>query len=185
MRSKLRRRPVFFAVAATVLVAVVVAGYWFAPWKLFTNKQVDEALPAVPGPVSASADPTPSPGPTQSPAVRLLAQGSFISHEHQTSGTVQLVQLPDQRRQLIFRDLSTSDGPDVWVWLSDQPVRADEATWSSFTSGHYVALAPLKGNRGNQVYEVPATADLTTLHSVSLWCRRFAVSFGAAELIPS
>jgi hypothetical protein len=184
MRSNLRRRPAYWAVAAFVLTAAVVAGYWFAPWKLFTNKQVDEALPAVVGAATPTGAATAS-RPTPSPGVQLLAQGSFVSHEHQTSGTVQLVQLPNGRRQLILRNLSTSDGPDVWVWLSDQPVKPDRATWSSFTSGRYVAVAPLKGNRGNQVYDIPASADLTTLHSVALWCRRFSVSFGAAALVPA
>ena len=45
----------------------------------------------------------------------------------------------------------------------------------------YVELGRLKGNRGNQVYDVPAGTDLTGLVSVTIWCKRFATSFGAAE----
>jgi hypothetical protein len=48
-----------------------------------------------------------------------------------------------------------------------------------------VALAPLKGNHGNQVYNIPDEVDLSTVHSVALWCRRFSVSFGAAALSPT
>jgi hypothetical protein len=170
-----------------VIVALGIAGglglYWFAPWKLFTSKRVDDAVPVVvattpggpSGTLSASA----------SPADRVLATGTFVSHEHHTTGTVQLVALADGRRQLVLRDLSTSDGPDVWVWLSDKPVGTDRSSWSSFGTGHYVALARLKGNQGNQVYDIPTEVDLPGVHSVSLWCRRFSVSFGAAALTPA
>jgi hypothetical protein len=41
----------------------------------------------------------------------------------------------------------------------------------------------LKGNVGNQLYTVPDDTDLVELHSVTIWCDRFDVSFGAAELI--
>jgi hypothetical protein len=166
----------------TVVVALLAVGgfglYWFAPWKLVTSKRVDEALPAVA--VQGSPSGAASPAATD----RVLAQGTFVSHEHTTTGTVQLVALADGRRQLLLRDLSTSDGPDVWVWLSDQPVSTAQSSWNSFGTGHYVPLARLKGNQGNQVYDLPADVDLTAVRSVSLWCRRFSVSFGAAPLTP-
>jgi hypothetical protein len=170
-----------------VIVALGIAGgfglYWFAPWKLFTSKRVDDAVPVVVA--TAAGSPTVTPGAAPSPAGRVLATGTFVSHEHHTTGTVQLVTLADGRRQLVLHDLSTSDGPDVWVWLSDKPVGSDPSSWSSFGTGHYVALARLKGNQGNQVYDLPAEVDLASVHSVSLWCRRFSVSFGAAALAPT
>ena len=171
------------------MVALLAGGgfglYWFAPWKLVTSKRVDEALPAVATQTSPATASSPATSPAASattPADRLLAQGTFVSHEHTTTGTVQLIALADGRRQLLLRDLSTSDGPDVWVWLSDQPVSTARSSWSSFGNGHYVPLARLKGNQGNQAYDLPAEVDLATVRSVSLWCRRFSVSFGAAAL---
>jgi hypothetical protein len=53
-----------------------------------------------------------------------------------------------------------------------------------FDDGRYVDLGSLKGNVGNQNYVIPADVDLTTLSSLSLWCDRFDVSFGAATLAP-
>jgi hypothetical protein len=44
-------------------------------------------------------------------------------------------------------------------------------------------LGPLKGNKGNQNYPIPADADITDLTSVTIWCDRFSVSFGAAQLL--
>ncbi len=113
---------------------------------------------------------------------RLLASGDLITHEHETSGSVKLIQLTDGRIQLTFENLSTSDGPDLRIWLSDQPVVEGRDGWHLFDDGRYVELGPLKANKGNQVYDVPAGTDIEGLTSVSIWCKRFAVSFGAAAL---
>jgi hypothetical protein len=48
-----------------------------------------------------------------------------------------------------------------------------------------VELGPLKGNRGDRAYDLPAGTEPTGLTSVSIWCERFAVSFGAAPLTPA
>jgi hypothetical protein len=196
MVRRLLRSPFTWVLVLVLAAGAAFGGYWFQPWKLFTDTEVHERLPAVaaspsPGPAStgstgtgpASAEPT-ADAPTPA-ANALVAAGSFITHEHETSGDVQLVRLADGRVQLVLRDLVTSDGPDLRVWLTDQPVRRGAAGWRVFDDGAWVELGRLKGNRGDQVYEVPADADLDRLRSVSIWCRRFAVSFGAAALRPA
>ena len=160
------------------LAAVIAAGaglYLFQPWRLVTNREVQEALPAVSAP---AADATASAAPTG----RLLGGGDFVTHEHETRGRAELVRLADGRHQLLLRDLDTSDGPDLRVWLTDQAVVPGRAGWDVFDDGRWVELGRLRGNRGNQAYDVPASVDLTGLTSVSIWCKRFAVSFGAAPL---
>lgn len=185
---------------AWVLVLVVAAAaafglYWFQPWKLLTNTTVDEAVPVVaPPPKAEDAGASPRPGST-APAVtsagpspvgnQILASGDFVSHEHQTMGTAQIVRLADGRHQLVLQDLQTSNGPDLRVWLADQPVLDGTAGWRVFDDGKWAELARLKGNRGDQVYEVPAAVDPAEFRSVAIWCRRFAVSFGAAPLTPA
>jgi hypothetical protein len=114
----------------------------------------------------------------------LLAMGTIISHEHTSSGIARLIRLADGRVQVTLENLDTSDGPDLHVWLSDQPVIPGNGGWFVFDDGRYVELGPLKANRGNQVYDVPAGTDLTGLTSVTIWCKRFSVSFGAAPLDP-
>ena len=42
----------------------------------------------------------------------------------------------------------------------------------------------MKGNIGAQNYEVPAGTDLGRYRTVVIWCVRFSVAFGAAELTP-
>jgi hypothetical protein len=88
---------------------------------------------------------------------------------------------------LTLATLSTSNGPDLRVWLASAPVKPGRDGWHVFDDPQYqhLSLGSLKGNLGNQVYEIPAGADLAALTSVSIWCDRFNVSFGAATLIPS
>ncbi len=161
--------------AAVVLVAVAAGLYWFQPWKLVTSKTVNDPVPVV----DTNTETRPAPGTS---AATLVARGVLVAHEHNTSGDVQLVRLADGRHQLIIHDLSTSDGPDLRVWLTDQPLRASSEGWRIFDDGRYLELGPLKGNRGTQVYDIPAGTDVVAYRSVTIWCKRFAVSFGAADL---
>jgi hypothetical protein len=188
MIGRLLRKPVTWVVVALLAVGGAFGLYWFQPWKIFTTVTVNETLPEVetrePAPTTApttAASTTPTTGAPAKPAANtLLRTGKLITHEHATSGDVQLVRLANGEVQLVLKNLKTSDGPDVRVWLTDQPV--DPADWYAFDDGRWVELGPLKGNVGNQVYAVPAGTDLAGLRSVSLWCKRFSVSFGAAEL---
>ena len=171
-----------------LVVAVVVAGgYWFEPWRLFTTREVDERLPAS-APVDQPATAPPAPG-ASAPGASApsgpvdLLRGRFVSHEHGTSGRVRVVSQPDGSRLLAIEDLNTSDGPDLRVWLTDAEVSEDG--WRVFDDGRYVDLGELRGNKGNLVYELPGDVDLADYQSVSIWCERFSVSFGAAALVPA
>lgn len=170
------------------MLAVLALGggfglYWFQPWRLFTSHTVNDTLPSLGAQTSAAG--TASGTASSPPANTLLATGSLMSLEHQTSGTASLVQRFDGRVQLVLAQLATSDGPDLHVWLTDQTVRTDHSGWFIFDDGRYVELGALKGNRGNQVYDVPAGTDLASLTSAVIWCKRFAVAFGAAQLEPA
>jgi hypothetical protein len=198
-----RRRTLAVAAVAAAAVVAAVALPLFQPWRLFTAHVVDEALPGA-DPISMSTSsvapptisdghrqtPTATPpnGPARTPAstppttTRQLSTGRFISHEHQTKGTASILELPNGSRVLRLEALATSDGPDLEVWLSDAKVTEGRPGWHVFDDGRYRSLGQLKGNRGNQNYVIPADVDLTALRSVSIWCNRFNVSFGAAEL---
>ena len=83
---------------------------------------------------------------------------------------------------LTLENLDTSNGPDVHVWLSAAHVVEGTGGWYTAGSADHYDLGLIKGNQGNQVYEVPADVDLSLYKSVDLWCVQFSVSFGAAEL---
>jgi hypothetical protein len=184
------RRIVWSAVAAVVVLGVAFGAYWFQPWKLWTDDRVDDTLPAAataPVPSAPLSEPEPAsvgePASAPSrPRAVLVARGSFVSHEHSTHGTASIVRQPDGHRVLALANLRTSEGPVVKVWLTDRKVT--KKGWHSFDDGRYVDLGDLKGNLGNQLYRIPDDADLSGLRSVTIWCDRFDVSFGAAELVP-
>ncbi len=44
-------------------------------------------------------------------------------------------------------------------------------------------LGRLKGNLGNQNYEIPAGTDLSKYRNAVVWCARFSVGFGVATLV--
>jgi len=166
-----------------VLPLVAAALYWFAPWKLFTTTTVDDALALPAESVTATPRPAASGSVSTSPAGPVvLAEGRFVSHEHRTSGSARIVRTLDGHRQLELLALSTSDGPDLRVWLTDRPVVPGLDGAYAFDDGAHHELGKLKGNRGNQVYPLPDDLDLSNVRSVTIWCARFAVSFGAAEL---
>ena len=183
-----RSRRVIVPAAVLAGAGVALALAVFQPWRLFVDEVVWEALPAA----SASASPSqdqgpaasspPAPRPTSSEPVE-IARGELISHEHATTGTVRLLRLADGTRVIRVEGLDTSSGPDLRVWLSDQPVIDGTDGWRVFDDGDYLDLGGLKGNKGDQNYVVPAGADIDGLTSVSIWCARFAVSFGAADLV--
>ena len=175
------RKPTVLVPLVLLLVIVLAIGAWlFQPWKLFTDEVVDEALPLPAAASSAPTNPGTTPEPTPEPQV--LAKGRFISHEHETTGRAEVLQLPDGKRVLRVEDLQTSNGPDLKVWLAAAPVIPGTDGWFVFDDDEFEDLGPLKGNIGNQNYRIPDSVDLKQLSSVSIWCDRFSVSFGAAEL---
>lgn len=175
------RRPIVLIPVILLGIAVITAGMLaFQPWRLFTNVTVDEALPTVSAPASASSSVEAATEPVE-PVT--LATGEFISHEHGTAGTVRILELPDGSRVLRIENLDTDNGPDLKVWLTDAPVIDGPSGWFVFDDGEYVDLGSLKGNKGSQNYAIPADVDLADLTSVTIWCDRFSVSFGAAELV--
>ncbi|MDV5143912.1 DM13 domain-containing protein [Streptomyces sp. SBC-4] len=166
---------------------------WFKPWALWVDETVHEALPFAPATATATATASASGGgsgsatatatePAAPAGPTIVAQGTFISHEHTTSGTVKLIRLSDGSHTVRLENLDTSNGPDLRVWLTDAPVKEGTAGWRVFDDGAHVSLGKLKGNKGDQNYAVPADVDPTGLTGVTIWCDRFDVSFGAAEL---
>lgn len=107
----------------------------------------------------------------------VLASGTFVSQAHETKGTAELVEV-DGKKYLQLRDFHTSNGPDVRVYL----VKGSSANPSSVKAPGSIDLGSIKGNIGDQAYELPAGIDLDEYGAVSIWCERFAVGFGGAML---
>ena len=108
-----------------------------------------------------------------------LLRGRFHTNAHETKGVATIYRLDDGRRVLRLTEFSTSNGPDVRVYLvAAGDVQGEDAA----KRAGVVDLGALKGNVGDQNYEVPEGLDLSQYRAVSIWCRRFSVNFGAAPL---
>jgi hypothetical protein len=162
--------------AAVLVVLAAVTLIWFQPQKLFYDQEVDEALPSIAAEETAAPSGSVTPSAPAEPVE--LASGTFVSREHETAGTARLLRLPDGQVVVRFEGFETSNGPVLVVWLSRNTATGDDGAFDD----DYVDLGPLKGNVGDQNYLVPAEADPTAYTSVVVWCDRFDVSFGAADL---
>ena len=153
------------------LAVVVVAGGWYAfrPERLFVDTTVNESLGAVTAAATEAAPAT-------------LATGMFHSNAHETKGTASVLDVGGGRRVLRLTDFATSNGPDVRVYLVAAGDVQDDATVK--TAG-FVELGLMKGNMGDQNYEIPASIDLDQYRTVTIWCKRFSVNFGSAPLAKS
>ena len=160
--------------AVVVAVLAVVTLVWFQPQKLFYDDRVDEVLPTAeaPPPADAGVITVAPSGPVD------LASGTFVSREHETVGTARVVRLPDGQVVVRLEGFETSNGPALFVYLSQNPAAGEEAAFDE----EFVDLGVLKGNVGDQNYPVPAGVDATGWVSVVIWCDRFDAAFGAADL---
>ena len=158
----MKNRKLLFGLAAVILVALWAA---FRPERLFIDAKVNEGMPAT-GAQSAAPD-------------KPLATGTFHSVAHKSAGNATIFQLADGKRVLRFTNFETSNGPDVRVYL----VAANDATDAdTVTKAGFVEIAPLKGNIGDQNYELSSDLDLTKYRAVTIWCKRFSVNFATAPL---
>ena len=148
-----------------------------------SNAGADAADSVAGSAANSNADATTEPSVEETPKRAVTAEGTFISHEHPTAGTARIITLEDGSRVLRLVGLDTDNGPDLKVWLAAAPVIEGRDGWFVFDDDEYLSLGALKGNKGNQNYAIPDDADISDLTSVTIWCERFSVSFGAAELI--
>ena len=160
--SRLSRKK---AILGLIGIPVLVGAWWaFRPEKLFINQKVNEAAPA-----SLSAEP------------EALYTGKLEGKTHQTSGRATIYKSPDGMQYLRLTDFTTSNGPDVHVVL----VRAEDmALEQEIVKGEleHVELGTLKGNQGDQNYDLPAATDLNQYQAVAIYCERFHAIFGVARL---
>ena len=90
---------------------------------------------------------------------------------HMVAGVAKVINLEDGRTFLRLENLKSTNGPDLYVYLA-----------SGIDSSDIVNLGRLKGNIGNQNYEIPAGTDLAKYNTVLIWCKAFSTLFGSAKL---
>lgn len=151
-----RRRELWVPVGAAYLLVAAGAGVALG-LPLLVDDVVDE-------PVVVAAT-----------SAREASTGQFEAREHPGQGTATLVDTT-HGTALTLTDFATDNGPDLRVYLV--PADAGEGSIDGF-----VDLGVLKGNIGDQQYEVPDAVDAGAGWRVVVWCRAFAVTFTEALLV--
>lgn len=169
-----------------IVLGIAASIGWWLLSPLWTNVEVSETFPTEAASVGTEPPATavveaqateaiaaPDSNPT------LVSQGAFYNIAHVGSGTAGVYQLADESRILRLENFQVENGPDLYVYLVPlDPV--PNSTGSDIPGS--VNLGRLKGNIGDQNYEIPAGLDLSQYKSVVIWCQAFAVPFSAAPL---
>jgi len=105
--------------------------------------------------------------------------GEFHAVAHPGTGDAYVYRLEDGSHALRLESLDIFNGPALYVYA----VAADDANDSdTVLEAGFLDLGPLKGNQGNQTYELPADFDPAKYRAISVWCERFSVNFATAPL---
>lgn len=143
-------------IGAYLLTALVVGAYLGR--SMFIDDEVNERVVKV------------------TPRNVLLARGSFEPVAHSAAGAATAIRTRAGARVLTLTNLDVTNGPDLRVYLVAGPAR-DESEVDEFKD-----LGGLKGNKGNQQYDLPPELDIDRYTTVVIWCRAFSVNFARAPL---
>ncbi len=150
------------AIPSFAIGTVFGAAFWYLASPLWIDRVVDENLAVVTGD-------------------QVIATGALRDADasHKGSGDVKLVTLADGRSQIQFSNFTVTNGPDLKIYMSAHP---DPQNSGDVKDNEFLSLGVLKGNIGDQAYDIPAGTDLSKYGSVTVWCEQFGVLFASAAL---
>lgn len=154
----------------TAIVILAAAGIYFSGlYTYFIKSKVSEELPQM----NANQNEVAA-GP------KILKQGDFVDADflHKGSGKAYILEYADGKKILRFENFETVNGPDLYVYLS----KTTNPTGDIESLGAYIDLGRLKGNIGDQNYELPKNIIAETYSSAVIWCKKFGVLFPYAVL---
>jgi hypothetical protein len=124
-------------------------------------------------------EPMPEASGNESSGSSLILQGQFQGADsfHQGAGDAGVYELPDGTYILRLDEFTVTNGPDLHVLLATGTNPTGQSDL-----GEYLDLGKLKGNLGNQNYELPPGVDISEYHSVVIYCLPFHVIFSTAPL---
>jgi hypothetical protein len=155
-------------IGAYLLTAVVAGGYLGR--STLIDDEVNERVVKVTAPAPTDG------GARARPKNVLLARGSFEPVAHSAAGAATAIRTAAGTRVLTLTNFEVDNGPDLRVYLVAGPAR-DESDVDEFED-----LGALKGNKGDQQYDLPRELDLDRYTTVVIWCRAFSVNFARAPL---
>jgi Electron transfer DM13 len=167
-----RSRELRVPVLGAYLLTAVVVGVYLGRSTLIDD-EVNERVVTVSPPAPASAGGARA---SERPRNVLLGRGRFEPVAHSVTGTATTIRTAAGARVLTLTNFEVDNGPDLRVYVVAGPAR-DESEVDDFED-----LGALKGNKGNQQYELPRGLDLRRYSTVVIWCRAFSVNFARAPL---
>ena len=157
-------------IIAIIAIIILVPFLWYLAYPLFIDKTVNEELLINPN----NQDEQIQNDEVQEEIVQSLLkyQGEFMGADsfHKVKGSAKILKI-DNKNYLSLENFESTNGPDLKVYLSED-----------LNAESYVSLGDLKGNIGNQNYQIPNNTDLEKYQYVLIWCEQFSVLFGSAEL---
>jgi hypothetical protein len=175
VRSTALRWPVL---GAYVAVAVAAGGYLGSSTFIddVVDEQVATAAPAEDATSATDGEATTDRKPGRAAPRRnvRLRVGRFEAVRHSAAGTATVIRLAEGGRVLTLTDFDVDNGPDLRVYLVAGPARSEGEV------DDFLDLGALKGNRGNQQYEIPDRVDVDRYATAVIWCRAFSVLFARA-----
>jgi hypothetical protein len=114
--------------------------------------------------------------PASGPA--LLGAGQFVGLAgHSGTGDAGIFENPDGSLVLRFENFDIQNGPDLEVYLVPGPDQTSPPEGS-------IHLGALKGNIGDQAYELPPGTELAPgAYTALVWCEAFSVEFVGATIV--
>lgn len=111
-----------------------------------------------------------------------VLEGAFHDAEYEGTGDAAVYRLANGSYVLRLENLNVENGPDLFVYAAAADDAVDSAT---VEEAGFVSAGELKGNQGNQTYELPADFDPEVHRAISIWCQRFGGNFATAPLRPA
>ncbi len=156
------RRLLIVAVLAGLVGFVAGNAFWYVASPLWIDVEVSERI-------------------TAAETERVLARGNFadVDASHKGSGVATIYEGTTGQRLLRLTDFEVTNGPDMKVWLVTAPAPKSSA---DVKNSEWVSLGRLKGNIGEQNYDIPADVEVSRFGAVVIWCEQFSILFSAASL---
>lgn len=152
----------FLKIAIPVFIVGFIAGnaFWYLASPLWIDRVVAEAAP-----ISA-----------QSTGRSGMFKDADLAHKG--SGKAEFLNT-DGLDLLRLTDFKVTNGPDLEVWLVEKSGVENSA---DVKGSKWLSLGALKGNIGDQSYQIPAGTDISKYKSAVIWCEQFGVLFASASL---
>jgi hypothetical protein len=104
-------------------------------------------------------------------AAVVRSQGLFMGVGSERVSGQARIYLQKEKYYLALENFSTTNGPDLKVYLSEKA-----------EPFNFIKLGDLKSTNGNQVYEIIGTPDFNKYRYALIHCERFNHLYGSAEL---